>query len=451
MAENMKVGSYAGVTPGADVLSPFHVFLPKPLMNALYYRWLVFTVLAGGYVLVYFHRLCPAVLAVDMMRDLNASGALLGLLGSAYFYPYALMQLPAGLLADSWGARRTITVFTLIAFAGAMILGLASTVGMAILGRVLVGVGASMLFVPTMKVLTEWFRPQEFARMTGILLAMGGLGSLFSATPLALVSEWMGWRMAFTIVALATLFLAVLVWLLVRDRPGDFGMKLPMDAVGATREPAVKLLDGVKQVLANRFFWPLAGWFFFQSAVFFTFAGLWGGPYLQHIYLLSGSEAGQVLSLVAVGLIIGGPLQTWMSNRVFKGRKPVLIMSAAITTVVIVVLLLVPAALTLSALSALCLLLGMFTSASVVVGFSAAKELFSLRIAGTAIGLINLFPFAGGAALQPLFGWVLQQHVLDASGYPVAAYRSAFALLLVCALLALICSCFVRETFDRRA
>src|SRR5210317_2413732 len=104
------------------------------LNKALRYRWLVFWVLAFSYILVYFHRLCPAVVAVDMMRDLQAGGTLLGLLGSAYFYPYALMQLPAGLLADSWGARRTIALFSLIAATGSLLLGLSPNVEIAILG-----------------------------------------------------------------------------------------------------------------------------------------------------------------------------------------------------------------------------------------------------------------------------------------------------------------------------
>ncbi|MBW1868089.1 MAG: MFS transporter, partial [Deltaproteobacteria bacterium] len=98
-----------------------------PLAKALRYRWFIFWILALGYVLVYFHRLCPAVVALDMMRDLNAGGALLGFLGAAYFYPYALMQLPAGLLSDSWGARKTITVFFCIAFVGSLLLGTATT------------------------------------------------------------------------------------------------------------------------------------------------------------------------------------------------------------------------------------------------------------------------------------------------------------------------------------
>jgi MFS family permease len=174
------------------------------MQKAKTYRWVIFTVLAFGYILVYFHRLCPAVLAVDMMRDLHTSGALTGLLGAAYFYPYALMQLPAGLLSDSWGPRKTITLFFFVAFAGSVILGLAPSVFVAIVGRTLVGLGVAMLFVPTLKILAEWFHVREFAVMTGILMALGGVGSLIAATPLAWLSARIGWRFSFVAVGFVT-------------------------------------------------------------------------------------------------------------------------------------------------------------------------------------------------------------------------------------------------------
>ena len=164
------------------------------------YRWIIFWVLAFGYILVYFHRLCPAVVAVDMMKDLQTGGGLTGFLSAAYFYSYAAMQLPAGLLSDSWGPRNTITVFFLVAFVGSVLLGYASSAAMAIAGRLLVGVGVAMLFVPTMKILSEWFTPVEFAPMTGILMAMGGIGSLSATTPLVLLSGAIGWRMSFVAV-----------------------------------------------------------------------------------------------------------------------------------------------------------------------------------------------------------------------------------------------------------
>lgn len=408
------------------------------------YRWYIFTILAVGYFLVYFHRLAPAVVAVDMMRDLSASGALMGLLGAAYFYPYALMQLPSGLLADSWGARHTITVFMLIAAAGSLLFALAPSALLAICGRTLVGLGVAMLFVSTLKVLTEWFSPHEFATMTGILFAIGGVGSLASAAPLAWASSWFGWRLVFVAIAVATLVLAALVWLVVRDRPAQLGFtEAPGSALRS--EQSTPLLQGVKMVLTCRHFWPLASWFFFLCAIFFSFGGLWGGPYLQHVYALERSSSGNVLSMLSLGMIVGSPLLTWLSNRVFKARKPVIVASSGISLVLILPLVIWTAELPLWALAAICFGFGMFTSAVVVIGFAAAKELFPLSIAGTSIGLINLFPFAGGAVMQPTLGAVLEGGGRVAGAFTSDAYRNAFLVLTLCAVLALLSSLWIKE------
>ena len=262
------------------------------LSKAKRYRWVIFTILSFGYVLVYFHRLCPAVLAVDMMSDLHATATLTGLLGAAYFYPYALMQLPAGLLSDSWGPRKTITLFFLVAFIGSVILGLAPTVLWAIVGRSLVGLGVAMLFVPTLKVLAEWYHVREFALMTGILMALGGVGSLSAATPLAYLSARIGWRLSFVSVGVFTLLLAALVYGFVRNRPGDMGW--PSPAEGSNTGPApirIGLVDGVRRVVTCSAFWPLAAWFFFNCAIFFSFGGLWGGPFLVQMYDLENRQA----------------------------------------------------------------------------------------------------------------------------------------------------------------
>jgi len=93
---------------------------PAPSIPPKSYRGLVFAALGMSYMLVTFHRLCPAVVAVDMMRDLHAGGTLIGMLSGAFFYSYALMQLPAGLLADFWGARRATSLFYLLAALGAL-------------------------------------------------------------------------------------------------------------------------------------------------------------------------------------------------------------------------------------------------------------------------------------------------------------------------------------------
>jgi sugar phosphate permease len=415
------------------------------LRKTLRYRWFIFWSLAFGYILVFFHRLCPAVVATEMMTDLHASGAFIGFLSSAYFYPYALMQLPTGLLSDTWGPRKTITLFLCAACAGSVLLGLTPSPTGAVLGRVLVGLGVSTLFVCTLKILAEWFSMREFVVMTGILMAMGGVGSLSAATPMAMVSTWIGWRLSFVLVGLLTAVLAALVWKIVRDRPADLGWPSPAEHAETNSSP-IRLADGIRQVVTTPAFWPLAIWFFCKYGIFTSFAGLWGGPYLMQVYGVTKSRAGGILSMVAVGMIVGSPLVGYLSNRVLKGRKPTLILASMAVVCITAFLAFATDRLTLPLIGALCFGLGVFASAIAVIGFTCARELFPSRIAGTCLGLLNLFPFAGGALLQPLLGSILERHGRIGTAFTVEGYRQAFLVLFLSALVALIASLFVKET-----
>jgi sugar phosphate permease len=358
------------------------------------------------------------------------------------------MQLPAGLLSDSWGPRRTITLFFTIAFAGSLLLGFAPSLLWAIVGRTLVGLGVSMLFVPTMKVLAEWFRIREFVTMTAILMAMGGLGSLTAATPLALLSNWMGWRLSFVIVGILTLLLAILVWLFVRDRPADLGWPSPSEPSGPA-PPPIGLVEGMKKVLTYPRFWPVAIWFFFDCAVFFSWGGLWGGPYLMQVYGLSKAKAGQILSMIAIGMIVGSPLLSFLSNRVFQGRKPVLVLSSFVVLCLTALLAFYTDGIPLLGLYLISLGLGIFSSAVVVIGFTTTKELFPVQMAGTSTGLVNLFPFAGGAVFQPVLGYLLERHGRIEDAFTLAGYEGAFLALFVCGIIAFLATLFLQETLTK--
>ena len=102
------------------------------------FRWLIFIVLALAYLFVYFHRLSLSVVANDLIKEFQTTASVMGLLGSIYFYCYAFMQLPAGLLSDSLGPRKSVTFFLIIASAGSIIFGFAPTIKIAFLGRVMV-------------------------------------------------------------------------------------------------------------------------------------------------------------------------------------------------------------------------------------------------------------------------------------------------------------------------
>jgi sugar phosphate permease len=418
------------------------------------YRWLIFIVLAVGYVLVYFHRVSSAVVASELAKAFHVSGALLGVLASAYFYPYAIMQLPAGLLSDSLGPRKAVTLFTLIASLGAVLFGLSPTVSLAITARILIGLGVAVIFIPTMKIFAEWFLAREFAMMTAILMIIGGLGWLSASTPLALLTLWVGWRKTFIIIGLGTLLLAILSWFIIRDRPQDMGLPslADMDASKSNTvegESRIGLLEGMKIVLCQRYFWPLAIWFFFNSGNIFGFGGLWGGPFMMEVYGLNKAATANILMMIPVGIIIGSPLLSFISDRVIQGRKAVLIGSAIILILTWIPLTFFAARLNTVILALICFLMGVFSGGIVVIAFTTTKELFPTAIAGTSTGTVNLFPFFGGAVFQPLMGAILDKVGKVGGVYPPSAYELAFFASFIATIIAFIAILFMKETFPR--
>src|SRR5512137_1254238 len=163
------------------------------VQKVLSYRWAVFGILAFAYFFVYFHRVSSAVVSIDLQTAFGVSAASIALFSSIYFYAYAIMQMPSGLLADNWGPRKTVSIFTLVAAAGAILTGIASSFEMVAVGRLLIGIGSAMVYIPLMKILSTWYRKNEFASLTGILIAVGNVGALSAAGALALISEALGW------------------------------------------------------------------------------------------------------------------------------------------------------------------------------------------------------------------------------------------------------------------
>lgn len=417
--------------------------------NDIHYRWLILAIVSAGYILVYFHRLCPAVLAVDMMRDLRAGGTLFGVLGAAYFYPYMIMQIPSGLLSDHWGPRKGISLFLLIAFLGCLVLAAAPTAGAAIVGRTLVGLGVSVFFVPALKLLATWFLPNQFALTAGLFLAAGGIGMLVATEPLGLLNAWIGWRLSFGAVGILTLVSALLVWLVVRDRP--VGGLQTAGECDRTKQPKKAsgpggMLATMKVVLAERAFWPVAIWFFCMGGVVFGFGGLWAGPYLMHVYGLDAAGAGRVLSMLAVGMILGSPSASFLSDHVFRARKPVVLLASVSLVLLTGLLAFRTACMPLGVLYVLCFFLSVCSNAVAGVAFTIGKELFPVEIAGTSTGVLNLFPFAGAAVCQPLLGAILERHGRAGGAFTIEGYEQAFFVLFLCGLGCLASSLFLKET-----
>jgi MFS family permease len=251
--------------------------------------------------------------------------------------------------------------------------------------------------------------------------------------------------MTFLSVGIVTLLMAALVYAFVRNRPSDMGLPPITPNRGETQRD-IGLLSGMKMVVTSGRFWPPAIWAFCVIGISFSIGGLWGGPYLMQIYGHSKTSAGGVLSTFALALIFGSPLSGWFANRI--GRKSVLIGASAILLMVSGIMASYVDALTLPALYVLFFFLFFSGGAIGPVIATVAKELFPIAISGTAVGAINLFPFAGAALFQVLIGAVLTAQGLGQAQYTAAGFRYMFLICLTGGIISLAAAFMIKETLQ---
>lgn len=410
-------------------------------------RWAILIVPALLYFLSYFHRVAPVVVAGDLMAAFAVSAAALGTLSAIYPYCFAVMALPGGSLADFLGPRRILTLGGLSMSAGAMLFGLASTFGVAFAGRLLVGLGASVMLIGCLRLAAEWFRTDEFATVAGASQSVGSLGALAGTTPLALLVEQMGWRSAFVTIGATTALLAVACFLSVRDRPeGDASRERARGAGPGLRD----VIAGVPSVVTNPRSWTAGLVSGGVYGGFAAFVGLWGVPYLTQVYGLPRVQASNLIALAALGLLVGAPLVGWLSDRVLERRRLPLVALSGLNALTWLPLVVPAAPIAPVLLAPVCFLIGLGSSVVVLV-FACIREVNDPRHVGVALGFHNLPTFLSFGVTQWVTGLVLDRLwdgtlVAGARVYSVDAYRAAFALCLALAIGAFLSACLVTET-----
>jgi len=412
-------------------------------MRTYRYRWAIFSVLSAIYFFVYFHRTSTAVLADEIMEEFAVSALAIGIMSSAYFYPYALLQIPVGVLSDTKGPRKTTTLFTLIAFAGTLLFAISNSFPMAVFARLLIGVGVSGVYIPTIKALSQWFRRHEFATLAGVLFSVGSMGALVSAYPLAMMAIIFGWRTAFLLIGTITLFLAITCWVVVRDSPQSVGLEPLEDSVAEENS----LSESFRMVIANKYLWIISVSAFLRYGVMMGYQGLWGGPYLMDIYGLSRDAAGVILMMVGVGTIFGAPVIGYLSDRVFRTRKWFLILGGIGFTATIYPLAFHTGSMSVGDLYLVSFMFGFFGGAGPVV-YAYIKEIFPLRITGMATSIVNVFPFFGGALFQVIMGYLMDTVGSQNGSYPVEAYAISFQFCFVASLIATAMLFFIKESYE---
>lgn len=383
-------------------------------------------------------RVAPSVMIDEMMRDLSVGGAVIGNLSAVYFFGYAGMQVPVGLLIDRFGPRRLITTAALVCAGGCVIFAFSAGIAGVAAGRFLIGASAAFSLVGAMSIAGLWFPARRFALLSGLAMMLGMAGGVVGQAPLRLVVDALDWRGAVLALAGGGVLVAIAAWTTVRDRPRERGS-------------SGRMLDGLGRVMRNRQTWLIAVAGLGTTGPLLGFAGLWGVPYFVATLGIDRTAAAAITSMVFIGWGIGAPLIGWASDRIGRRRSP-FILGLVICTVAMSTIVAFPG-LPIPALMALCFACG-FGGSSQIAGFAAAREHNPVAFSGTALGLVNGIVTGAGALFQPLLGWLLdlnwQGRMVDgARVYDPSAYRIAFGAIIVGCVVGFFCTLALRETHCR--
>lgn len=394
------------------------------------------------YIYDYISRVMPSAMTRDLMLafDLQAGG--LGLLGSLYFYGYAPMQIPSGILFDRFGIRGLLSAAFLICAISVFIFGATHNYYIALFSRFITGATASFAFVGALVVGSNWFSKRYFAIYVGLVQLLGCAGAIAGQGPIAALSNKLGWHKAAMLIGLLGIVFAIINWLVIRDHPPHVEKTIiPPEEQGGTK---------FHEIFAISQNWWAALYAFFIWSPIVSFAVLWGIPFFQDVYKFDRVKASWLTSVIWIGVAIGGPVIGWISTHLHRRKIPILI--AALIGLISMICLIYLGYLPIFLLVILLFFIG-FASSSQATIFALVQDNNKKEILGTAIGFTNMAVIAGGVTVQPLIGMILQFLWQGKTENAVAIYsfhsfQIALLLLPVSFLAALIISLFfIKETY----
>ena len=348
---------------------------------------------AAAYLLSYLFRTVNAVVSPVLTRELDLMPASLGLLTSAYFVGFAVLQIPGGMLLDRYGPRRVEPVLLALAATGALFFALADNVPGLAAARALIGAGSALCLMAPLKAIATWYPVAKRASLSGWIMVAGGIGALVASAPLEFALRFVSWRTVFVALAVATYAAAAWIWLKVPDTPKQ-----------ARTTGIAAQWSGVKSVFAHPRFWWIAPLCGFSMGPFFAIQGLWSVPWLMEVSGFDRVVAARHLLVLGLTMLLGyvliGTFATRLARRGIHARHLFAtgfsLNAAALATIYFEA----PGTLLWWGLYG-------FGAAVNVLSFTVLNEGFAGELTGRANTAVNLVMFGGSFAAQWGIGLVV--------------------------------------------
>lgn len=404
--------------------------------------WLIWLLSALFMFYKYALEVSPSVMTETLMKEFSITGVALGNLAASYFYAYLLLQIPAGLLLDRFGPRKTTTLAITFCALGSLLFAQADSFLTAMIGRFITGMGAAFAAVNCIKLIANWFPFRLFAFMTGLMMTVAMLGAVGGQAPLSAFIEKMQWRPALEIIGFAGFILAAIFWLIVRDQSPDHSREKHI------APPQASFGSGLRAIFASSQSWWLSLYSGLAFAPVMVFGGLWGVAFLSQAFSLPKNLSAQMVSLIFIGFAIGAPFFGWFSD--WLGKRRIVIFWGTLLSLLSISIVIYAPTLALYYLAPLLFLFGFFIS-SFLLCFTMICEIFSPLLAATAVGFMNAFDALLGALSDPLAGKFLDSlwdgALMDgARVFSLSSYKIAFAIIPIYLTASLFTIFMIKET-----
>lgn len=401
--------------------------------------WFTFGVGALFVFYTFMLQASTSVMTHELTQAFAIDAAGIGFLSASFFYPYVVLQMPAGYLIDHYGARIILSV-SMIGFAlMCWVFATTHKIEVAEISRMLMGVMGAGSVVGALFLAANWFPLERFALLAGLMEMMGMFGGAVGQNILAMLVTHLGWRETMLICAFVVMALAILVIGWVFDGPQSGKKKIGPHETHMLKE--------FWQILRIPQVWLVGIFGGLIFAMLTGFAALWSVPYLMQLYQIPLVTAAAASSMVFWGAAFGSVGVGWIVAH-FGKRRLVMQIGTLVTFVLSLILFYVPG-IALSLMFLVLFAIGLFCGIY-VLAFSVVCEIVPQHLRGTAMGFTNMMCILFGAPLfQPIIGWLLKiqqhEHFTGLAAFSVHNYQVAFTVLPLGLLLAFVSIFFIHE------
>ena len=382
------------------------------------------------------------IMSAQVKHSFHIDAAQISILSSAFFYSYILLQIPAGILIDTFGIKKCVIWAVLLMSLGCFSFAFSNHMLVAILSRIFMGIGASFGFLSMLKCIKLYFDHSKFP----IIMS---LTELFSTTGVALFNyiisiliSLASWQIAMSFCGLMALCLALLLYVCFKYETKTFPEQ---DQQHLKKFDKLEALSVLKKILKMRYLWLNGIFSGCLFSIITVFVALWGVPYIKTYYTLDNTTATSIISFIYLGVSISSPLIGILARQFLLTH---LIRIGAILSLIVLSIILYYPPNSLYIMYILMFLLGAFCS-SYQLSFSLVSRHVNNKEQGSAVGLVNMLCMLSAPLIQPIIGILLssfQNGIFDGyEEYTIYQYKAALSILPFTILIGLFLSFVIKE------